>query len=208
MLWKSSACAPGHKIRLWNAVIRAKVLYGLESLHMTPAVLRRLDTFHLRGLRQILRITTTFIDRSHTNEYVYARAAEAVAASSTAPSGDNAVRPLSELHSRARVALLGHLLRVGCADPLRSCAFQSEAAPVLPLRKRPGRPKQNWVLESMQKAWPQVQAAFEQKATPLEWTNVLHQEHLFHAATMAYIYKDGRPPPSRAFPKGRHACGP
>lgn len=34
-LWSHSVSPDRHKIQLWNAILRAKLLYGLESLHMT-----------------------------------------------------------------------------------------------------------------------------------------------------------------------------
>ena len=40
-----------------------------------------MDRCHLKGLRQILGLTTTYIDRSHTNQYVFAHAATRASAS-------------------------------------------------------------------------------------------------------------------------------
>ena len=125
-LWKHSACTAGHKIRLWNAVIKSKLLYGLESVHMTPAVARRLATLQLRGLRQIPKIPTTFIDRTHTNNYVYDRANWAiqntrntgegnqeVEGQDNGTRGQRAVLPISKQQERSRISLRGHLLRAG-----------------------------------------------------------------------------------------------
>ena len=39
-----------------------------------PHVNSKLNVFYLKGLRQILGITAAYIDRSHTNEYVYREA--------------------------------------------------------------------------------------------------------------------------------------
>ena len=111
----------------------------LQSLHMTLAVIRRLDTFHLRGFRQILKITTTLVDRPHANAYVHEVANRSVATRphrTTEEEGGGAVQnpsitPLSAHHERRRIALLGHILRTGEADPMRESTLRETAAPAL-----------------------------------------------------------------------------
>ena len=48
-----------------------KLIYGLESAVFSDNAKKKLDTFQLKGLRKILKLTTTHIHRSNTNEYVY-----------------------------------------------------------------------------------------------------------------------------------------
>ena len=57
-----------------DTVIRSKPLYGLESAQLNDSHLAKLDVFQLKGLRKILRMQTTFMNRANTNERVYARA--------------------------------------------------------------------------------------------------------------------------------------
>ena len=63
------------KIKFWNAVVRAKILYGMESLQIDDGIKKELDAFHLRGLRQIVEMQTTYgqmsteQERTNTNEY-------------------------------------------------------------------------------------------------------------------------------------------
>ena len=45
---------------VYNAIIRSKALYGVESANLTLPDRRALDTFHLKGPRTILRMDTTF----------------------------------------------------------------------------------------------------------------------------------------------------
>ena len=49
-------------------IIRSKLLYGLESAPMNEYTKKELDTFQLKGLRKILGIKTTFIDKSQNNK--------------------------------------------------------------------------------------------------------------------------------------------
>ena len=55
---------------------RLKIIYGLETMEPTAGVNNMLDSFHLKGLRKILEMKTTFIDRANTNERVYQKAQE------------------------------------------------------------------------------------------------------------------------------------
>ena len=54
----------------FNAVIITKLTYGLETVQFTEYVGNRLDVFQMKGLRKILNIPPTFIDRSWTNQKV------------------------------------------------------------------------------------------------------------------------------------------
>ena len=57
-----------YKLMVMQAVLFAKILFGLESAELTVGALRSLDTFHLKCLRKILNMKTTFVDRASTNE--------------------------------------------------------------------------------------------------------------------------------------------
>ena len=60
------------------------MLYGLESAALRDTALNRLNTFNLKGLRKILKLTTTAgqtiqgLDRSNDNATVYKKAEEAI----------------------------------------------------------------------------------------------------------------------------------
>jgi hypothetical protein len=63
--WRRSIASRRKKIQIWNSMIRSKVIYGLESAELKTSGLEKLNRFQLKGLRQILRMVTTFIDRSN-----------------------------------------------------------------------------------------------------------------------------------------------
>ncbi len=71
LFWLHSDCPTRTKIIALDAIIRAKLLYGLESAQLIPSVLKRLETFQLKVLRKILRLQTTYMDRANTNKKVY-----------------------------------------------------------------------------------------------------------------------------------------
>ena len=71
LFWKHGDGTVKQKILVYDAIVRANLLYGLESAQLNDSLLRTLDTFQLKGLRQIMKIQTTFMDRTNTNEFVY-----------------------------------------------------------------------------------------------------------------------------------------
>ena len=52
----------------------AKIMYALESLAIPDTLMAKPDTFHLRGLRQLLGMKITFIKRANTNARVLQKA--------------------------------------------------------------------------------------------------------------------------------------
>ena len=62
--WKPGNCDIRFELIVYDAVVRAKLMYGLESLQLnkeyTNPLYGKLDTFHIKGLRQILQLTTTW----------------------------------------------------------------------------------------------------------------------------------------------------
>lgn len=54
-------------MKFYLAVIKSKLSYGLESLKMKQSVKEKLDRFHLKGLRKILKMKTTYVNRNNTN---------------------------------------------------------------------------------------------------------------------------------------------
>ena len=55
------------KILVYQSVIKSKLLYGLETIQLTRTRLNRLDAFFYKGIRKILHIPPSFIDRTMTN---------------------------------------------------------------------------------------------------------------------------------------------
>ena len=62
-----SDCPVRWKLHVFNAIVRSKLMYGLESLQIVDSLLYKLDVFQLKGLRQILHITTTYMQSSEAD---------------------------------------------------------------------------------------------------------------------------------------------
>ena len=68
--WKATDASNTWKLIVFDAVIRSKLLYGLETVQLTQAMCKNIDDFQLRGLRKILSMNTTFINRANINAKV------------------------------------------------------------------------------------------------------------------------------------------
>ena len=58
LLWGKSTASITWKIRVYDAVIVAKLKYGLASIPLTKADGRKIDALQMKGLRKILHIKT------------------------------------------------------------------------------------------------------------------------------------------------------
>ena len=167
ILWKIGKCSTKTKLLYWNAVIKTKLTYALETMHLTKTQLQKLDTFQLKGLRQILKMHTTFIERDNTNKQVRKRAAfflypkeNGKGTGKGTGKGKGKRKPprkltkVSKEVKRAQMKLFTHLLREPADEPTRQATFQNtEARPNIGHKKRVGRPRQNWTIKLMKKTW-------------------------------------------------------
>ena len=96
--WKTTVCPTRWKLQVYDAMIRNKLLYGLETVHLTQTQQKKVNAFQLRGIRKILGLSTTFVNRSNRNEYVLQRANEEIGHTPGAP---------------YRVKLFSELLKIG-----------------------------------------------------------------------------------------------
>ena len=105
-------------------------------------LLNKIDAFQIRGLRKILNLPSTFIDRRFTNRYVLRRASDLM---STHRSHANNLL-FSHCYNERQAKLLGHIARTTQQDPLRQISFQPNSVNHVPYgKKRHGRPRQNWL---------------------------------------------------------------
>ena len=153
---------------VYDAIVKAKVLYGLESAHLTIRWLRKLDAFQLRGLRQILRMVTTFVDRRMTNAEVFKRAGRGT----TKDPKFKKVEKFSECHDRRRIKYAGHLLRAADDNPGRYCTYEpGTAKPWKSKVRRVGRPRIPWAVATHARAWTQIRRTVGEPDSPPDHEN-------------------------------------
>ena len=128
--WNKANTSTKWKIQVFNAIVRSKLLYGLEAIQLIQTEISKLNAFQNSALSRILKIPPIFIDRSYSNQRMYEEICH--------QHGCN-FEQFGETWRTTKVRLLGHLLRTSRDDPLYQVAF---AADGLRLRekffRRPG----------------------------------------------------------------------
>ena len=71
---------------VYDAILRNKLLCGLETVHLTQTQQKNVNALQLRGLRKILGLSTTFVNRSNANEHVSQKAHEEIGHTPGTPS--------------------------------------------------------------------------------------------------------------------------
>ena len=59
-VWKHAGISMARKLRIFEACIMSKLLYNLHSLCLSHVELRRLDAFHVKCLRKVMKIQPSF----------------------------------------------------------------------------------------------------------------------------------------------------
>ena len=77
MFWKkNNIISKKDQIRMYEALISSKMLYALEAIPIPEEMYDRIDSSYFKGLRQILKMTTTYGQKqkgeamTNTNEQV------------------------------------------------------------------------------------------------------------------------------------------
>ena len=112
-----------------------------------------LDIFQLRGLRKILHMKTTFIDRSNTNQEVYKRAQAQL------KQGEK-IETLSEQYLRRKMVHFCRRVVYEPDNPVRTVTFQGDGIePRIHHPRRIGRPKKKWANTELEKIWEKIKIA-------------------------------------------------
>ncbi len=175
IFWKHSDGSKRIKLLVYNVVIRSKLLYSLESLQLTQALVNKLNTFQFKGLREILKMSTTSFTRANTNKRVY---------EIRSPSPQ--LLPFSQLYRAMKIKLLGHILRLPVQAVERNVAFFHEYLKVnLHAQHRVGQPRLHWTLITLTEAWKTKYKEGRPESILTEKFNAHSTEHmeiLQHAA--------------------------
>ena len=156
--WKASEASPKWKILIQEAVLKSKLLYGLETTQLTNKCLKRMDAFQIRGLRKILNLKHTHWDRTATNARILQLATEETYRKGTEAqkkrNEHKEVQKFSTTYKQRREKLLGHIIRTGDGDPLRQVTLQEGLArPVNWGKRRNGHPREKWTQSTMKGLW-------------------------------------------------------
>ena len=132
-MWSHAGVSRSRKLHLFRALIESKLQYGLVSLWLGTAQRWRIDGFHARCLRRILKIPPSYHSRiSNKSVFEQARAL-----------------PISEQVLKRQMLLLGKTARTDARDPLRANVFVGSTLQTQVGRfvRRVGRPRLEWTTE-------------------------------------------------------------
>ena len=151
-LWADTQISTPWKLVVFNAVVRSKVFYTLETLELTQGQQQALDTAYFRGLRRILKKKSTFIDRSWTHNRLLELANRLSKKTATTPTRH---QNFSQYYRVRRRKLLAHLLRAPTTNLSRTAILNENGEDLTDLlpKKRVGRPRLTWLQESLKEAW-------------------------------------------------------
>lgn len=172
IFWRKAKTTTKWKIQVFDAVIRSKLLYSLECIQLTTAEQDRIDAFQTKGLRRILDIPPTHIDRYWTNERVRILASER---------NGKPIFFFTEMWQKQKFALLGHLLRTDINDPLHQVTFEGTTKkPRTVGKRRTGRPRDQWINETCAEAFDEI---MKNEFVEFDFENEEHMDILLQEAT-------------------------
>ena len=168
LFWDKAHTSVRWKIRVFDSILRSKILYGLECIQLTQSDMAKLNAFQMKGLRRILKFPPTFIDRSITNQSVL---------DILRVSYQIRIDLFSHTWLHKKLKLFGHILRSSPDDPLRQVLFEYNTfIPKIEYR-RPGKPRTSWLLQAFKDAFEKLGRAEE-----YDYDNPEHQNFVIQNA--------------------------
>ena len=145
-LWAHGGVSTGWKVKIYRTCVIPIITYGMETAPLTVTDQRRMDAFHHRALRKVLRIPSTHYTKNINPDTPTVSNREV---------GHRAGIPtISQTVSKHRVKFLGQVLRGGQGELVHSTCF----TPALNIRElrgpnRRGRPRTDWLKKALEEAW-------------------------------------------------------
>ena len=182
--WRHSDCPERFKLLALDAVLRSKLLYGLESAELGSALLNKLDAFQLKGLRKILKLKTTSVNRSNTNKVVMDLANTKV----KQQGGSKELKQFSQAYKAAKKKRVVKMINANQADPQRHITFERGLNAWNHTNKKVGAPQIKWTTETVKLLWHEIRETQSPPRTTQEYNpNSPGQEHRIKTAAAAQI---------------------
>ena len=171
IIWKHKQCPDKTRLMYWSMTIKTKLMYGLYLMALTQSQARRLNALQNKGLRKILNVKTTYIDRRNTVESLFLKANNTIKmGTKQATRALNEQRrlnnqpqisrptpppliPLTREHERQHINYIAHLLREHHTAPTRAAAFNSAGQYNIKPKARVGGMRNKWTEIGFAKAW-------------------------------------------------------
>ena len=149
--FRHSNCPVKFKLTTFDAVIRSKLVYGLEMVHLPQHLLSKLNALQLKGLRKILHMDTTFVNRENSNKRVF-EVANLIKSPKNTPNKN--ILPFGTYVNNKQAEALKHTIRANNKDPLRQAALIPDTPFIAGIdHRRVGRPRGKWVIKTCEYIW-------------------------------------------------------
>jgi hypothetical protein len=165
LFWRKTSASITWKLQVYNAIIIAQLVYGLNTLNITPGIKKRLDAFHMRGLRYILNIEHSFYSHT-TNKEVLDKVNLLInevdpleitweqfkVDKATQNEDYKATKLVGDLILERQLTLLGHVLRRDQSNLMRKVTCDEQLRRPYQLYKKTGHPRTNWTDDNILRA--------------------------------------------------------
>ena len=163
--WRKTDTPISWKLQVYNAVIISQLVYGLNSLNITPAIKNRLDAFHMRGLRYILNIEHTYYSRISNKDVIEQMNLHLNSAEHENITWEQfmidkefkredykSTKLVGDIILDRQMALLGHIIRREPHELCRRVALDENLQRPSQLYKRVGATRLDWVTDNLARA--------------------------------------------------------
>ena len=158
IFWLHSNCPAKFKLQAADAIIRTKILYGLESAQLGEPELKRLDLIQLKIFRKILGLKTTFVNRENTNVKLW----KDVRAKTTSEGKKKHIVSFRQAYRKAKIQTLAKILLDERGNK-NQMIFDNELQERMYSNRRVGRPKTSWTEAAIKEMWEEI------RNTDKEW---------------------------------------
>ena len=156
LFWRHSNCDVAIKVYTADAILRSKLLYGLESAQLIPSVAKKMETLQLKVLRKILRINTTFIDRENNNLSIYQRTNQVMKDENPNRKKKKTVIPFVEAYSKLKLKRACRIISKPDSLIHKITFDGSRLRKWIHNGRRVGRPRMNWAEETVKELWDNI----------------------------------------------------
>lgn len=148
IFWGKANTTIKWKLQVYDAIIRSKLLHGLECIQLTQRDQDRINTHQMKGIRRILGVPPTHISKEEGTTPV--TNVEAWAMAEKEKGGP--ITKFTDMWHKQKMKLLGHVIRASDEDPMRQVSFEKGTIKPKATIAKQGRPRQQWILSSLDEA--------------------------------------------------------
>ena len=167
IFWLHSNCPVKFKLIAADAVIRTKLLYGMESAQLGEAELKRINTVQLKIFRHILGLKTTYVERENTNAKLW----KDINTKVTAEGKKKQITSFEQAYAKAKRQTMPKILS-DRRDLKHTAIFNDDLQERVYANRRAGRPKATWAETALAEFWEGVRNTQQEwRHTKLDVTN-------------------------------------